>query len=370
MSGSEAPRTLAFAGGDLGSEQPDVQHFGMLSDAAEFMNAKDGGLARAVGFFSARLDAPEHTLFLTVAKRVADKAHPLAVKLGRATVGRGTKGATVYLVPRASAVAPNGSSVEAALLTYQYRLPESPRDEWLPERWKELRLAASPPAPFPPSAPAMWEEVLEAEATSLDRFMRRGALPNAVELSTDTAATLTSNAHTVGLMLLPQKGLGASMQNYHLRRLARLATVFAPLSCGALDAEQAEREAKPWASWLSHAECVAQPAANATRFAHAIATPPLAALLGARYGLVIPDLWPPKTRGAEVRFALLRRRTGTRASVGDEDEMGRWRVHMHRGDVTVDAMASFVRKHQGASAEEEEEEERPSTETETERDEL
>ena len=175
--------TRAFAGGDLDAVQPAVQHFALLDEAASFLqgtNTADGA-SRAVGFFGARLDSPEHTVFLTVSKRVSS-----ALQLGRATVGRGTSGATVYLVPPASATAPDGSAVDAAVLIYRYRVPESPQDPSLPMRWLQLHppasvSASSPPPPPMPPLPALWQEVLESEALGLDRFMRRGALPDVSE---------------------------------------------------------------------------------------------------------------------------------------------------------------------------------------------
>ena len=47
--------------------QPAIRHFDALSDAADFLGAQGGG--RALGFFSA-VDAPEHAVFLTVARQV------------------------------------------------------------------------------------------------------------------------------------------------------------------------------------------------------------------------------------------------------------------------------------------------------------
>ena len=77
----------AFAGGDLAAAPPNIKHFNLLEDAAHFLQ-KANGRCRALGFFGADLAAPEHTVFLTVAKTVTDDAHPLAVQLARATVGR------------------------------------------------------------------------------------------------------------------------------------------------------------------------------------------------------------------------------------------------------------------------------------------
>ena len=84
------PKTKAFAGGDPDAPQPTIRNFAMLDEAAAFLREREGGDGcHAVGFFSGRLDAPDHTVFLTVAKRV----HPLAngtvypIHLGRATVG-------------------------------------------------------------------------------------------------------------------------------------------------------------------------------------------------------------------------------------------------------------------------------------------
>ena len=348
-----ASATRAFAGGDLQAAQPKVKHFMLLDDAADFLRARDGP-CRAVGFFSDRLDAPEHTVFLTVAKRVSEtESHPLAVKLARSTVGRGTSGASVFLVPRASAIMANGSTVAAAVLTYQYRVPESPSDTSLPEQWRRLVAdrAASPSPPLPPP-PAMWHEVLEAEATRLDRFLRRGAIPDVSELTKETLATLAASAHTLGLLLWPDPEISTvsdSMRGYHMRRLRQSVAKHVPILCHGDDAApQAAADdewgtPRPWTTWLTdHADCTTLPAKKAVRFAHAYSNMSLmAAFFDAKVDLE-PEaaLWRAPSR--EVRFAVLRRRRGPRAA---DEGRSKWQAHLLKGAVTAEAVASFLGQH-------------------------
>ena len=251
-----ASSAKAWAGGALDAAQPPVASFHLLEDASEFLLHERG---RAVGFF-ASVNAPEHTVFLTVAKQLGQSLPPppqtgwggkaeqqpvdvqqspykppseLSIGLGRATVGRGSRGATVYLVPRVSAVIRNATS-SPPLLIHQYRLPASPQDQpELRERWEFHTTSTSAAAPasdagLPPPAPPppeMWQAVLEAEAVSLHRFLLRGALDDVSELSPRSIDTLAAGAHRLGVLLLPSS-LNAQMRRYHLRRLALATTSF------------------------------------------------------------------------------------------------------------------------------------------------
>lgn len=311
-----------------------------LDEAATFLGVRSGK-CRAVGFFSDQLNAPEHTVFLTVAKRVAEPAsHPLTVELGRSTVGRGTSGASIYLVPVASAVAPNGSAVAAAVLIHQYRVPASPSDASLPARWRKL---ATGRTVSPPPSTQMWEEVLEAEASRLDRFLRRGALADVSELTAETLPTLTAGAHTLGLLLWPTAhgALSPRLRAYYLRRLHKLAVAYAPLDCAnKADAQStpeapddAPRRSGPWTAWLpGHAECTTRRPAKAVRFAHAFANMSLVgALLAAKIDMPYGELVPHDAAHVrDVRFAVMRRQ---RASA---EGGSKWGAQLHLGAVTVD----------------------------------
>ena len=353
--GAATKPTRAFAGGDLKAKQHKVRHFHVLDDAADFLRAR-GDRCRAIGFFSEKLDSPEHTVFLTVAKRVADPAHPLTVELGRATIGRGTSGATVYLVPRASASAPNGSAVSSVMLTHQFRVPDSPSDAALPVRWRSMqaqRALPLPPSPPPlPPPSAMWQDVLEAEALTLDRFLRIGSLDDVTEMSTHTLTSLAASTSTLGLLMLPPTGLSPSLRAYHLRRLRRVASSFAPISCS-----DDTDEPSPFGAWIEHRQCYQRSALEATRFAHATANATLVALLGSQMG-VMPSALPVQTDAATrdgVRFAVLRRRASRPAHgpsfADDADGPWKWRAHVHPERApTVESISSFVRDHHAARA--------------------
>lgn len=188
------------------------------------------------------------------------------------------------------------------------------------------------------------------------------------QLSPETLGTLVASAHTIGVLLWPAKGtLPPSTRAYHLRRLADVAKRFAPISCRggrsgrvAGDAEQllaGDAEQQPWAKWLDDhdASCEHSPAHSAARFAHAPSNATLAALLGPHLapsalgsllaalrernlpGAAAPARGAPPASERAVRFALLRRRAGG-------DAAGGWRAHVHRGDMSVDAIDGFVRR--------------------------
>ncbi|KOO22062.1 hypothetical protein Ctob_000564 [Chrysochromulina tobinii] len=197
------PTLRAWAGGDLEADQPRVRHFHILEETSDFLSAAGGG--RAIGFFGS-VEQTEHTIFLTVAKQLVDDSRPVELRplLGRANIGRGTSGATVYLSPRGSALASNGSAVPSLLL-HEYRVPQLPGDTAVVERWRRLQgareasgtassgtdAASSTSSALPPAS-EMWHSVLEAEALSLHQFLERGALPDVTQLAPNGTALDTA----------------------------------------------------------------------------------------------------------------------------------------------------------------------------------
>lgn len=241
----------AGAGGSLrDSKEPAVRHFRALNDATDFLGMSASG-ARAIGFFGS-VDAPEHAVFLTVAKQMAspDMQHAgVRIDLGRANIGRGTEGGSIYLQPCHGYVSSSSFGAGVPLLAYQYWLPQTPNDAALHEAWRRTQppTTASPqqdlsqPPPSPPPI-QMWQEVLESEAFALHRFLQSGALPHVSALITSTTigtsdagkAALTmldevcSVSHFIG-MLIFQSHVSSSIRSYHLKRLSR---TFAGLATG------------------------------------------------------------------------------------------------------------------------------------------
>ena len=212
---------------------PEVRSFKLLEDAEAFLGTAGGG--RAVGFFG-KVEAIEQTIFLTVAKQLTSESAFEPPQLGRATVGRGTSGTTIYAAPRSTALAPNGSAVLGVLM-HEFRVPESAEDPELPARWQRTVAAGKPPsaaekptAPLPPPRD-MWQAVLEAEALLLHQFLQRASLPDVSDLRGEsTLIALTESADRLGLLLFPPATM-ASYRQYHLRRLGRVAARFSPIGC-------------------------------------------------------------------------------------------------------------------------------------------
>lgn len=203
----------------------DMRSFDSLKLAEGFM-LETG--SRAIGFFSSP-ESTEHSVYLTVAEQLS-RSPSTAPKLARATIGRGTKGCTIYMIPSAPALTPSGSYV-APLLQHRFVLPASAADY----RGLEMR-HQSIPGSSAPGADGMtsgtWETMLEDEAMRLHRFLQAGALRSVSEL---TAAAMEGpapllDAAAVGLLLLP-RGASASVRDYHLRRLRKLADSFPRWSC-------------------------------------------------------------------------------------------------------------------------------------------
>lgn len=196
-----------------------IRHFSVLEEATAFLregvgagaSAAEG--ARVLGFFSSA-DSIEQTVFLTVSTKLAEAGGAQLPALGRATVGRGSRGCTVYAVPAARVLLPNGSFI-SPLLAHRFWLPESPADkEALQERWTALARRRS----APPSPRAMWEEVLEREAMSLHRFLSAASLQSTTELSASTLAPLLDGARALGVLVMPPS-LSRAHRRYQLRQL-------------------------------------------------------------------------------------------------------------------------------------------------------
>ena len=351
----------AWAGlAETHATQPPVRHFHLLDDAAAFIRTGIG--ARAVGFF-ASVNAPEHAVFLTVAKRLgieptddrdAGVVPPAGrLTLGRATVGRGTTGASIYLTPRVLPLNADGGTL-SAVLVHRYRVPSSPADPWLAERWASISGASA----MPTNASAMWHAVLEEEAMELHRFLERGALPDVVpDLDEATLPMLTSSAHAIGLLLVPPR-LPAAMRGYHGRRLARAAARSPAVWCGdGMSGDDGSDRSVVGTlgeeGWLEeYTLCTHAPAAEATRYALANASAPLLALLMARLRLLPSAL--PEARH-EPRFVLLRRPSSTgaearAAGASRDDELAAWSAHTLHGPPSERAIKEFVASQRAAPA--------------------
>jgi hypothetical protein len=330
-----------LVGGHPEVPQPPIQHFETLDGASTYLCAGDGG--RALGFFSS-VESAEHTVFLTVAKQVANPGQQpweLTAKLGRATIGRGTQGASVYMVPRSRFALPNGSYAERINLVHKFVLPTSSSDATLRSSWRRLQTAPRPVASPPPSPPPdqMWQELLEAEALALHRFIQAGALPDVSELSPRSIEPLSASAAHLGLFITPT-ALDGRMRKYHLRRLARVAARFSPLRCG-------EASSDPTDGWPpAYNSCELAPKAEAIRFVHANASAELVALLGTRFGISIPSAMPPSsTIGADpphVRFALLSQRPPGKGAAAKAPT---WHTVALDGVANEGSIEAFVQKH-------------------------
>lgn len=352
--------------------QPTVRHFHLLEEASAFLEAAGGG--RALGFFSS-VSSAEHTVFLTVAKQLgihdealAEEAPPTGVHFGRATVGRGTSGATVYIAPRATVVAANGSAIRA-LLVHEFRVPATPRERGVAKRWREAfggrRSGASSasgpstPATSPPPPPSAWQQILEAEAVSLHEFLSRGALADASELSTEaTLETLHRESRTISLLLLPP-GLNPTTRAYYIRRLARVASRLSPLRCTQDESSDARgggrgRRADGWRSewtapsWASgRAICAAATEPSPTRFAYSTVSVELTAMLTVRLQLRptsfahLTSRWRSPHGRQDVQFAVLERSEPS-------DAAKPWTMHvLQESSPSERVVEGFVRRRLG-----------------------
>ena len=363
-----------------------MRSFDSLELAEGFMQ---GAGSRAIGFFSSP-ESTEHSVYLTVAKQLG-RSPSTAPMLARATIGRGTKGCTVYMVPSTPVRTPSGSYI-VPLLQHRFLLPDSAADH----RGMEMRHQSDAGSSTPDADFRMdfgmtggaWEGMLEEEAMRLHRFLQAGALRSVSEL---TAASMEGpapllEAAAVGLLLLP-RGASASVRDYHLRRLRKLADSFPRWSCDSRDPPGAlpphsrpaarvapaqpavQRRLLPHAPpsprsdpvWLGKLPRCTIVVTNATvNFAFistggdggagggaGAALNILLTALGAKLGLGPTALPQP---GREAGFALLTRRQteGTKASRGERRGGRRsppWRVHMLPGAASAASIEAFCVQH-------------------------
>jgi len=329
-----------------------MRSFDSLELAEGFMQ---GAGSRAIGFFSSP-ESTEHSVYLTVAKQLG-RSPSTAPMLARATIGRGTKGCTVYMVPSTPVRTPSGSYI-VPLLQHRFLLPDSAADH----RGMEMRHQSDAGSSTPDADFRMdfgmtggaWEGMLEEEAMRLHRFLQAGALRSVSEL---TAASMEGpapllEAAAVGLLLLP-RGASASVRDYHLRRLRKLADSFPRWSCDSRD--------PPDPVWLGKLPRCTIVVTNATvNFAFistggdggagggaGAALNILLTALGAKLGLGPTALPQP---GREAGFALLTRRQteGTKASRGERRGGRRsppWRVHVLPGAASAASIEAFCVQH-------------------------
>ena len=301
-----------------------VRHFNRLEHVAGFLRA---GGPRAVGFFSSP-SSVENTVFLTVAKQLALQSS-LAPALARATVGRGTTGCSVYMVPDASARWAHNSTSTEPLLVREFQLPSSPDDASLEVFWKQRPGAPASPLPSPSVSPlpppiSMWNDVLEAEALALHRFLQHGALPEITELTADSVDSLTTTGRVIGLLTFPVQ-LDASMRRYHIKRLKKLAAAHPPYAC---------IDDKSFDSWFGRPRCSMLPS---IRFAFGTSSVSFTMLIASQLGVRATAMPPPNRTPS---FAVLVRTTGLVS--GDRAQ---WQPHPLPVPLVWDTVAAKCREH-------------------------
>lgn len=311
-----------------------VQHFQTLDLAEKFMYGRG---PRAVGFFSS-VDSTEHTVFLTVAKQLA-KEKETSPLLGRTTVGRGTKGCIIYMVPDATVKTRGGAEV-APLIELKLMLPESAEHHSLHEHWVALgRPLSATGGPTPPSTEQMWEAVLETEALILHHFLQAGTMQAVHQLTAASVEPLTASAAALGLLVLPQDA-SASVHDYHMRRLRKLAASYPRWLC---DGKQPD----PDPVWLGKLpRCTAAPPNATMQFAFARTSADessrlldgmLLAGLGNKLGLEASALPQP---GREARFVLL-----TRKAKKKKSSKPAWRARVLDGAATAARIEALCEQH-------------------------
>eukprot|EP00908_Phaeocystis_cordata_P014463 Transcript_25560.p1 GENE.Transcript_25560~~Transcript_25560.p1 ORF type:complete len:268 (-),score=80.01 Transcript_25560:289-1017(-) len=170
-----------------------VEHFDDLVKAQEFMR---GATGRAIGFFSST-ESTEHSVFLTVAQQLG-KTPSTAPLLARATIGRGTKGCVVYLVPATPVLlASPGRPAKYAtpLLQHRLMLPESPDDHAGLAQHHQLEHTEKKGV----MSKAAWQTLLEDHAFKLHQFLQAGALGSVTELTPATIEPLVDSTAALGL---------------------------------------------------------------------------------------------------------------------------------------------------------------------------
>ncbi len=297
-----------------------VVHFDLLTEAEDFLTSPGGG--RLVGFFS-DVKSAEHDVFVAVATQLAREPHQ-APLLGRANVGRKSSGATLFLVPRGAAIAPNGSAVPPLLL-YQYRLPASANAPEVHDAWRKLgasagsRRGADIPHPSALSSQQMWEQLLEAEAVAVHRFAQAGALSDVEQLTPSLVDALKHSASSIGLLALPPT-LAWKMRDYYLRRLYKLAAAYPQLRCS--DGEGDGRD-----EWTGRPKCSLAPKHEAVRFVHAPMDTSLFAVLANSFGLTPAKLAPLSLHPIGAQGEQLARTDALFVLLQKDPKTSEWQAH-------------------------------------------
>ena len=153
------------------------------------------------------------------------------------------------------------------------------------------------------------------------------------ELSAASLEPLVEQTQAIGLLVLPS-GASASVRDYHLRRMQKLAASYPRWAC--------DTAAAPDPVWLGKLpRCTPTPPNATVHFAFAGSAPAqgsaaagtsglLLAALGGKLGLR-PTALPQPAR--EARFALMVRTRGA------------WRVHALPGTATAASIGAFCEQH-------------------------
>ena len=205
-----------------------VTHFDHLDSVYDFL--RQPGKARAVGFFP-NSNTVESQVFLTVAKQLA-KEPSLAPVFGRANIGRGTEGCSIYITPEFTAKWLHNDTNVLPLVVHQFKLPQDFNDPLIKTQWLELQEPMSPEASPPPlpSNQDMFQAILERTSVEIDQLLRENSLPPVVELNQLSINTITSAADGFGLLSFPES-FDEGLKRYHLNRLAKLAAKHPTRTC-------------------------------------------------------------------------------------------------------------------------------------------
>ena len=204
-----------------------VTHFDQLDSVYNFLKTPG---ARAVGFFSDS-NTVESQVFLTVAKQLAKTAE-LAPAFGRANIGRGTEGCSIYIMPEFVAKWEHNGSTSLPLIVHQFKLPQDFNDPLIKTQWLELQEPTSPEASPPPlpDSKQMFQDILERKSIEVDQLLRESSLPPVVPLNEKTINSITSAADGFGLLVFPDS-YDVQQRRYHLNRLNKLAEKYPQRTC-------------------------------------------------------------------------------------------------------------------------------------------